>query len=183
MSRLAALVNKPSDNYAADSLLRLVGAEVGADGSGRGGARVVKGTMQSTFGIAPAIVSGSGETIRDRTSPQEIVTLLTGMRSRPEGAAFASSLSLAGIDGTLLRFAGSVVEARCQLKDGTRVDDVQANTTLNIAGYCTSVSGRPFAFAVMMNGMPLEFVPPDRIESPAYALQDAIVTALAGYQG
>jgi D-alanyl-D-alanine carboxypeptidase/D-alanyl-D-alanine-endopeptidase (penicillin-binding protein 4) len=35
----------------------------------------------------------------------------------------------------------------------------------------------------MMNGMPLEFVPPDRIESPAYALQDTIVKALAGYGG
>jgi serine-type D-Ala-D-Ala carboxypeptidase/endopeptidase (penicillin-binding protein 4) len=35
----------------------------------------------------------------------------------------------------------------------------------------------------MMNGMPLEFVPPDKIVSPAYALQDAIVNALAGYQG
>jgi D-alanyl-D-alanine carboxypeptidase/D-alanyl-D-alanine-endopeptidase (penicillin-binding protein 4) len=35
----------------------------------------------------------------------------------------------------------------------------------------------------MMNGMALEFVPPDRIESPAYALQDGIIRALAGYQG
>jgi len=52
---------------------------------------------------------------------------------------------------------------------------------LNMAGYCRSVSGRPFAFAVMMNGMPIEFVPPDKIESPAYALQDTIVKLLAGY--
>ena len=106
--------------------------------------------------------------------------LLIGMRARPEGRAFARSLSLAGRNGTLLRFAGTVAEGRCRLKDGTRVDPVQPNTTLNIAGYCTSMSGRTFAFAVMMNGMPLEFVPPDRIESPAYALQDRIVRALAG---
>ena len=33
------------------------------------------------------------------------------------------------------------------------------------------------------DGMPLKFVPPDKIESPAYALQDAMVEALAGYQG
>jgi serine-type D-Ala-D-Ala carboxypeptidase/endopeptidase (penicillin-binding protein 4) len=52
---------------------------------------------------------------------------------------------------------------------------VPANTTLNSTGYCTSLSGRRSAFAVMMNGMPLEFVPSDRIESPAYALQDKIV--------
>jgi D-alanyl-D-alanine carboxypeptidase/D-alanyl-D-alanine-endopeptidase (penicillin-binding protein 4) len=183
MARLAALVNKPSDNYAADSLFRLIGAEVAGIGSGRGGARAVKRTIRRRFGLAPEIESGSGETIRDRTSPRELVTLLTGMRERPEGAAFARSLSLAGRDGTLLRFTGSVAEGRCQLKDGTRVDPEQANTTLNISGYCTSASGRTFAFAVMMNGMPIEFVPPDRIESPAYALQDAIVKALAGYRG
>jgi D-alanyl-D-alanine carboxypeptidase/D-alanyl-D-alanine-endopeptidase (penicillin-binding protein 4) len=105
------------------------------------------------------------------------------MRARPEGRAFARSLSHAGRNGTLLRFAGSVAEGRCQLKDGTRVDPEQPNTTLNVTGYCRSISGKTFAFAVMMNGMPLEFVPPDKIESPAYALQDAIVNALAGYQG
>jgi D-alanyl-D-alanine carboxypeptidase/D-alanyl-D-alanine-endopeptidase (penicillin-binding protein 4) len=111
------------------------------------------------------------------------VALLRGMHARPEGPAFADSLSLAGRNGTLLRFQGTVAEGRCQLKDGTRVDPVRKNTTLNITGYCTSVSGRRFAFAVMMNGMRLEFVPPDKIESPAYALQDAIVEALAGCQG
>jgi serine-type D-Ala-D-Ala carboxypeptidase/endopeptidase (penicillin-binding protein 4) len=183
VARLAALVNQPSDNYAADSMLRLVGALVVADGSRAGGARVVSRTIARAFGLSPEIRSGSGETILDRTSPRELVTLLTGMRARLEGPAFAQSLSVAGRSGTLLRLAGTVAEGRCQLKDGTRVDPEQANTTLNLTGYCTSVSGRTFAFAVMMNGMPLEFVPPDRIESPAYALQDAIVTALAGYQG
>jgi D-alanyl-D-alanine carboxypeptidase/D-alanyl-D-alanine-endopeptidase (penicillin-binding protein 4) len=183
IARLAALVNRPSDNYAADSMLRLVGALVAADGSRAGGARVVSRTIARRFGLAPEIRTGSGETILDRTSPHELVALLTRMRERPEGRAFARSLSLAGRNGTLLRFDGTVAEGRCQLKDGTRVDPEQANTTLNVTGYCTSVSGRKFAFAVMMNGMPLEFVPPDRIESPAYALQDAIVEALAGYRG
>jgi len=183
VARLAALINRPSDNYAADSMLRLIGALIGADGSGAGGARVVRSTIGQQFAITPEVESGSGETLRDRTSPRELVTLLAGMRTRPQGSAFARSLSLAGRNGTLLRFAGSVAEGRCQLKDGTRVDSEQANTTLNMTGYCRSVSGKSFAFAVMMNGMPLEFVPPDKIESPAYALQDAIVKALAGYQG
>ena len=183
VARLAALINRPSDNYAADSMLRLVGARIAGDGSGAGGARVVAGTLARRFGLAPDIRSGSGETIEDRTSPRELVQLLIGMRTLAEGRAFARSLSLAGRNGTLLRFAGSVAENRCRLKDGTRVDPERPNTTLNISGYCTSVSGRTFAFAVMMNGMPLEFVPPDRIESPAYALQDRIVRALAGYRG
>ena len=183
VARLVQLINQPSDNYAADSMLRLLGARLAADGSRAGGVRVVSDTIAGRFALAPEIESGSGETIRDRTSPRELVQLLIGMRARPEGSAFAQSLSLAGRSGTLLRFAGTVAEGRCQLKDGTRVDPIQPNTTLNITGYCTSAGGRPFAFAVMMNGMPLEFVPPDQIVSPAYALQDQIVQALAEYQG
>jgi D-alanyl-D-alanine carboxypeptidase/D-alanyl-D-alanine-endopeptidase (penicillin-binding protein 4) len=183
VARLAALTNKPSDNYAADATLRLIGARVAGNGSRAGGARVVSRTIAETFGLAPAIRTGSGETLEDRTSPQQLVGLLRGMRERPEGTAFARSLSLAGRDGTLRRFAGTVADGRCQLKDGTRIDAKQANSTLNMTGYCTSVSGKRFAFAVMMNGMPMEFVPPDRIKSPAYALQDRIVTALAGYTG
>ena len=183
VAQLAALINRPSDNYAAESLFRLIGARVGDDGSRRGGARVVSRTIRHEFGIRPDIESGSGETIRDRTSPRQIVRLLMGMRERPEGAAFARSLSQAGRSGTLLRFAGTAAQGRCSLKDGTRVDPEQANTTLAISGYCTSLSGKRFAFAVMMNGMPLQFVPPDKIESPAYALQDTIVKALAGYSG
>jgi D-alanyl-D-alanine carboxypeptidase/D-alanyl-D-alanine-endopeptidase (penicillin-binding protein 4) len=183
IARLAQLTNRPSDNYAADSMLRLIGARVADDGSRAGGAGAIRRTMRSDFQIAPVVRSGSGETVLDRASPAQVVALLRGMHARPEGPAFADSLSLAGRNGTLLRFAGTIAEGRCQLKDGTRVDPVRENTTLNITGYCTSVSGRRFAFAVMMNGMRLEFVPPDKIESPAYALQDAIVEALAGYQG
>jgi D-alanyl-D-alanine carboxypeptidase/D-alanyl-D-alanine-endopeptidase (penicillin-binding protein 4) len=173
VARLVQLINRPSDNYAADSMLRLLGARLAADGSRAGGVRVVSDTIAGRFALAPEIES----------SPRELVQLLIGMRARPEGSAFAQSLSLAGRSGTLLRFAGTVAEGRCQLKDGTRVDPIQPNTTLNITGYCTSAAGRPFAFAVMMNGMPLEFVPPDQIVSPAYALQDQIVQALAEYQG
>ena len=183
MAKLAALINQPSDNYAADTMLRVLGARVARNGSGPGGAGVVTEQIKRHFGVEPEIESGSGETLQDKTSPREVVGLLLGMRELPQAAAFERSLSQAGESGTLRRFAGTVAAGRCALKDGTRVDDTQANTTLNIAGYCTSVSGRTFAFAVMMNGMPLEFVPPDRIESPAYALQDAIVTALAGYTG
>lgn len=183
LARLAALINRPSDNYAADSFLRLIGAEVADRGSGPAGARVISRTIQQQFGITPEIETGSGETTQDRTSPREVVTLLAGMARRPEGKALAKSLSQAGRNGTLRRFKGSVAEGRCQLKDGTRVTDVLPETTLNISGYCTSLSGKRFAFAVMLNGLPLEFVPPDRLESPGYAIQNAIVHALAAYQG
>jgi hypothetical protein len=52
-----------------------------------------------------------------------------------------------------------------------------------LSGYCRSVGGRQFAFAVMMIGVPMKFVPPDRIVSAAYALQHQIVNDLANYRG
>jgi D-alanyl-D-alanine carboxypeptidase/D-alanyl-D-alanine-endopeptidase (penicillin-binding protein 4) len=183
IARLVQLTNRPSDNYAADTMLRLLGARVAQQGSRAGGAGVIRHTIRTTFGLTPQIRTGSGETILDRTSPAEVVALLRDVRTRPEGRAFTRSLSLAGRNGTLRRLTGTVAEGRCRLKDGTRGDSVLARTTLNLAGYCTSLSGKTFAFAVMMNGMRLEFVPPDKLVSPAYALQDAIVEALAGYQG
>ena len=182
VARLIKLINRPSDNYGADAMLRLLGARVTDRGTRAGGASVIRNTMRKAFGLTPSIRTGSGETLQDRTSPAQIVALLKDMASRPAGPAFTGSLSVAGRNGTLRRLAGTAAAGRCQLKDGTRVDPVLANTTLNLVGYCTSVGGTRFAFAVMMNGMPMEFVPPDKIVSPAYALQDVMVEALAGYQ-
>lgn len=183
MARVVTLVNRPSDNFAADTLQRVLGLRLGGRGSRAAGARAISDEMARRFEVHPAIVTGSGETTGDATSPRDLVRLLIGMRSTPVSAAFAHSLSLAGRNGTLRRLADTPAEGRCQLKDGTRVDRVQANTTLNITGYCHSAGGRTFAFAVMMNGMPIQFVPPDKIESPAYALEDRMVQALAEYQG
>ena len=181
MARLAALVNRPSDNYAADVMLRVLGARLQGQGSGAAGALAVSDAMRR-FGLHPEVVSGSGETVLDRASPRDVVGLLVRMHRRAEGPAYERSLSQAGRNGTLARLAGTAAAGRCALKDGTRVDE-QPRTTLDLSGYCRSVGGRRFAFAVMMNGMPLEFVPPDRLVSAAYALEDAIVEALADYRG
>jgi serine-type D-Ala-D-Ala carboxypeptidase/endopeptidase (penicillin-binding protein 4) len=148
VARLAALINRPFDNYAADTMLRVLGAQVADNGSCAGGAQVIAAQIRRLFDIEPEIETGSGETIEDRTSPRKLVAPLMGMRDLPEAEAFEDSLSQAGRSGTLLRFKGTIAEGRCALKDGTRVDAVQANTTLNITGYCRSVSGRTFAFAV-----------------------------------
>lgn len=182
VSRLIQLVNRPSDNYAADVLQRVIGVHSGQPGTRAGGEAAMRRVLRHRLGIEPSIRSGSGETLGDRTSPREVVDLLTGMRSLPVGEVFHRSLSLAGHNGTLLRLAGTPAAGRCRLKDGTRVDRLP-NTTLNLAGYCRATNGHEIVFAIMMNGMPIEFVPPDRLESPAYALQDRMVSAIASYGG
>jgi serine-type D-Ala-D-Ala carboxypeptidase/endopeptidase (penicillin-binding protein 4) len=182
LARLITFTNRPSDNYAADVLLRDLGARVEGQGSGVAGAIAVTDTMRR-FGLHPQVVSGSGETVRDMASPGDVVGLLRRMHGLPEGTAFEHSLSQAGRNGTLARLAGTTAAGRCALKDGTRLDQQQSRNTLNLSGYCRSASGRQFAFAVMMSGVPLKFVPPDQLVSPAYALEDRFVEDLADFRG
>ncbi|MGH3262346.1 MAG: hypothetical protein ACRDNS_10145 [Trebonia sp.] len=82
----------------------------------------------------------------------------------------------------MARLAETVAAGRCALKHRTRLDQLQHNT-LDISGYCRSRSGQQFAFAVMMNGMPIKFVPRDRLVSLGDALEDQILKDLAGYRG
>jgi D-alanyl-D-alanine carboxypeptidase/D-alanyl-D-alanine-endopeptidase (penicillin-binding protein 4) len=182
MARLVTWINRPSDNYAADVMLRDLGARLEGEGSGVAGAIAVTDTMRR-FGLRPQIESGSGETVHDKASPRAVAGLLVRMHRNSQAATFEHSLSRAGRHGTLARLAGTVAAGRCALKDGTRVDQLQPRNTLDISGYCRSINGRRFAFAVMMNGIPITFVPPDQLVSPAYALEDQIVKDLAGYHG
>jgi len=181
VARLALLTNHPSDNYAAETLFRVLGARFAGSGSRAGGARVVRGELARRFSLHPTIYNGSGESPRNRTSPWQVVRLLTGMQRRPERGAFVRSLSIVGRTGTFATHdAGTVAAGRCFVKDGTLTTPV---TVANVAGYCNSVGGTRFAFAVMTNGLPVEFVPPADIASPAFALEDKILNALAGYRG
>ena len=182
MSRLITLINRPSDNYAADVLMRDLGARLAGQGSGAGGAIAVTDTMRR-FGLHPQVVSGSGDSLRDLDSPRDVVGLLRLMHRGPDADAFAHSLSQAGRNGSDTGYAHAAADGRCALKGGTRLDFQQSKNTLDVSGYCRSVGGRQFAFAVMMLGVPMKFVPPDRIVSPAYALQHQIVNDLANYRG
>jgi D-alanyl-D-alanine carboxypeptidase/D-alanyl-D-alanine-endopeptidase (penicillin-binding protein 4) len=181
VARLALMTNHPSDNYAAETLFRVLGARFEGSGSRAGGARVVRREIARRFGLRPTIFNGSGESPRNRTSPREVVGLLTAMQRRPERRAFERSLSVVGRSGTFATHGrGTVAEGRCIVKDGTLTTPV---TVANVAGYCDSVGGKRFAFAIMTNGMPVEFVPPYDITSPVFPLEDQILDALAGYRG
>ncbi len=182
MSRLITLINRPSDNYAADVLMRDLGARLEGQGSGAAGAIAVTDTMRR-FGLHPHVVSGSGESLRDRDSPRDVVGLLRLMHRGPDAAPFAHSLSQAGRNGSDTGYTHAPADGRCALKGGTRLDFKQSKNTLDVSGYCRSVGGRQFAFAVMMLGVPMKFVPPAKIVSPAYALQHQIVNDLANYRG
>ena len=166
LAELARVTNRPSDNFNAETLIKAVGSEFGTGGTTRAGAVVVKRTMQS-FGLSPKIVDGSGLSRSDRTTPRQVVTLLDRMSTDAAGPAFATSLAVAGRNGTLYdRMRRTAARDRCQGKTGT-LHDVSA-----LAGYCQTTAGARVAFAILMNGV-----------NPygARRLQDRMVAALARY--
>jgi D-alanyl-D-alanine carboxypeptidase/D-alanyl-D-alanine-endopeptidase (penicillin-binding protein 4) len=163
VSDLVRLMNQPSDNFMAETLIKVLGAQFGERGSTAEGAEVIAEEMDA-LGIAPTIVDGSGLSRSDRTSPRDVVTLLT---EHDADAAFVGSLAVAGRSGTIAdRMRGTSAQDRCRAKTGT-LRDVSA-----LAGYCTTISGGTVAFAFLMN-----YVSP----YGARILQDRMATTLARY--
>jgi len=161
---LVRLMNRPSDNFMAEMLVKVLGAQFGGAGSTAAGTAVM-GEELAELDIAPRLVDGSGLSRSDRTSPREVVTLLAELDGDD---AFRGSLAVAGRNGTLSgRLRGTVAQNRCRAKTGT-LRDVSA-----LAGYCTTTGRRLVAFAFLMN-----YVSP----SSARVLQDRMAVALASYR-
>jgi D-alanyl-D-alanine carboxypeptidase/D-alanyl-D-alanine-endopeptidase (penicillin-binding protein 4) len=153
----------PSDNFMAETLIKVLGARFGGAGSTSAGAAVIRAEL-AEIGIEPAIVDGSGLSRSDRTSPREVVTLLEELDG---DASLYDALAIAGRTGTLEdRMRGTAAQDRCRAKTGT-LRDVSA-----LAGYCTTRSGAHVAFAFLMN-----YVTP----YGARILQDRMTAALARY--
>lgn len=167
VSELVRLANVPSDNFVAETLLKLLGARFATGGTTGEGARVVRATLAG-LGLRPRIADGSGLSRANRTTPRQVVRLLDELARDPVVFdAFRSSLAVAGRTGTLHdRMRRSPARDRCRGKTGT-LRSVSA-----LAGYCQARSGRTLAFAILMNGV---------APYGARRLQDRMLSALATY--
>lgn len=167
VAELVARTNRPSDNFYAETLIKLLGARFGAGGTTVAGARVVRSEM-TQLGIAPHVVDGSGLSRANATSPREVVGLLRAMAADPlNGPSLLDSLPVAGRSGTLTgRMRGTAAAGNCRAKTGT------LTSVSGLAGYCTGADGTRFAFALLMN----------RVSTfGARRLQDRMAVALARY--
>jgi D-alanyl-D-alanine carboxypeptidase/D-alanyl-D-alanine-endopeptidase (penicillin-binding protein 4) len=165
MRRLAALTNKPSDNFFAETLLKDLALQADGRGTTAAGARIAAG-YASRLGAAPAsLVDGSGLSRGNRASPFRVVQLLLALRDEPRWNVFARSLAVAGRDGTLAsRMNGGPARNRCRGKTGT-ISGVSA-----LSGYCRARSGDLYAFSVLNNSVNT---------FSARAAQDRIAQAIA----
>ena len=167
MERLAGATNVPSNNFYAETLIKLIGARFGDGGSTRAGAAVVE-EFASAHGSQVHAVDGSGLTRTNSSSPAQVASFLQSVRGEQFGEDFIQSLALAGREGTVAsRMRGTAAEGRCRTKTGT------LTAVSNLSGYCFNRSGKVMIFSILMNGV--------RNLSLAHLEQDLIAAAVASY--
>jgi D-alanyl-D-alanine carboxypeptidase/D-alanyl-D-alanine-endopeptidase (penicillin-binding protein 4) len=167
IARLAAATNVPSNNYYAETLIKLLGARFGTSGSTAAGAAVVAQYARSEGSYVHA-VDGSGLTRSGKASTGQVARFLRAVRAEPYGEDFIDSLAVAGREGTVAdRMDDTAAAGRCRVKTGT-LTGVSA-----LSGYCLNRSGRTMIFSILMNGV--------RDLGLAHLEQDRIAAAVAGY--
>jgi len=168
LSRVLAKMNKPSDNFLAEELLKGLGAGFGAGGTTAAGADVAREFLQS-IGIPKGyrLRDGSGLSYGDRLTARTLLKVLGEMARREDFPVFRRSLAVAGVDGTLRsRMRGTAAAGNVRAKTGT------LNVASSLSGYVTTANGHTLTFSLLMNGDPVNY-------AGAHAAQDAVAVLLA----
>ena len=149
LADVIARVNKHSNNVMARQLLFTLSAEVlGPPGTEAGGRKVIGdwlGDNNLEFSEL-AFDNGAGLSRDARITAADFGAMLRFAWRQPYMPEYVSSMSLAGLDGTLrYRLDDGPLEGSAHLKTGS-LDHVAG-----IAGYLQSRSGRRFAVVVLQN--------------------------------
>jgi serine-type D-Ala-D-Ala carboxypeptidase/endopeptidase (penicillin-binding protein 4) len=157
--QLRALVqrmNRVSDNFFAEMLLKLIGAQVRGNGTTAAGAAVVRSTLRN-HGVplrGVRIADGSGLSDYDRLTAKAVTYLLIwGVSDADFDRSFVRSLPVAGVNGTLKdRMRSGAAYRHVLAKTGT------TNRASALSGYATSASAEPrYVFAILQNGNPIPY--------------------------
>ncbi len=148
LSKLVMQTNTYSLNHYADALLKKLGKQAGGSGNFEDGSNAVidfwKKKGMDVEGLF--MVDGSGMSTMNGITPEQLTFVFNTMKKSKNFGPFYSSLSVAGVKGTLsdIGKSGSAY-ANVHAKTGT-MTRVQCYT-----GYLKSRSGEQFAFTLMIN--------------------------------
>jgi D-alanyl-D-alanine carboxypeptidase/D-alanyl-D-alanine-endopeptidase (penicillin-binding protein 4) len=164
LAHITRTMNRYSDNFTAEMLLKHLGTLDGRVGtSARGAAAVVAELRAAGIPVRGVrIVDGSGLSSLDRITAVTLVGVLRAGLANPRiRSAFRASFAVAGHSGTLrerLANLGAVVRGK--------------TGTTNLACTLSGLVDDAVVFAVLQNGSPVAFW-------PARVAQDKFVTVLA----
>lgn len=170
LAEIVRELNKVSNNFVAEQLLKTIGAEAkGPPGTWAKGVSAVEEYLAG-IGIAKGtyvMKNGSGLNDTNRFSPTQIVQILTEVSKSPFFPEFASSLGIAGRDGTIRsRMERTAAEGRLRGKTGT-LEGVTA-----LSGFIP-VEKSLWAYSILVNEI-------NGRHGPAIVGVDALAVALAG---
>lgn len=169
LAELCVELNKESDNFYAEMLLKTLGATQLGEGSFSAGSKVVSEVLQQA-GVPSGyrIVDGSGLSRLNWISTEQMVSLLAYAHERSYRDQLVATLPIAGVDGTLKnRLVGTAAANVVTAKTGSM------GGVNGVSGYVTAKNGHTLAFSILING----------IYKSAYArnLQDHLMIQLASY--
>lgn len=177
LSTVIREMNKSSDNYVAECVLKTMGAESRASSQTPATWKDGQSALQlalTKLGLPPGTYrsdNGSGLFASTEVSAKQMVTLLRAAHADYRiGPDLLASLPVGGMDGTLARrWHGSVARGRVRAKTGTLA------TVTTLAGYVGVDSARPLAFAIIVNDIPTGQ------KGPARAMADDMLDAIVAY--
>ncbi|HVK88013.1 MAG TPA: D-alanyl-D-alanine carboxypeptidase/D-alanyl-D-alanine-endopeptidase [Kofleriaceae bacterium] len=178
LAEIVRFMNKTSDNYVAESVLKTLGAETRTTpgpATWADGLAAVRAYLAS-IGIPESsyrIENGSGLFSATEVSADQLVKLLAAAHADYRvGPDLLGSLPIGGADGTLgRRWYGQPARGRVRAKTGT-LDKV-----ITLSGYVAVDSKRPIAFAILVNDIPAGQ------RAAARATIDDMVNVIAAYLG
>jgi D-alanyl-D-alanine carboxypeptidase/D-alanyl-D-alanine-endopeptidase (penicillin-binding protein 4) len=159
-------MDRDSDNFTAELMLKQLGAEAGGAGTTRAGAAVVVRDLQAAdvplAGVR--IADGSGLSLDDRLTARALAAMLVAVWNNTAlRRVFWGALAVAGENGTL--------EDRMDRAPARGVVRAKTGTT-NRASALSGYAGTRYAFVIIQNGFPV-------FAWAARKAQDRFATALA----
>jgi D-alanyl-D-alanine carboxypeptidase/D-alanyl-D-alanine-endopeptidase (penicillin-binding protein 4) len=146
---LVRTMDRKSDNFYAEMLVKVLGAAERSKGPTWDGTRVIRAELRSRDVPLRGVVlaDGSGLSSYDRLTAKATAKLLRSARADGDiSAAFVGSLAIAGVNGTLVdRMTGGPAYRNVYAKTGT-TDSASA-----LSGYVRS----RYVFSILMNGSPI----------------------------
>ena len=169
LKEVVKIINKNSQNFYAEQLLKTIGLEKENFGSIENGLAACNAVFQE-MGINPEnmiMVDGSGLSRSNLVTPKQIVSLLNYMYLHRYYLPFYNSLPIAGVDGSLAnRMKGTKAENNVRAKTG------YIGSVRSLSGYVITGDYEPVAFSMIVNN----FTVPLKL---AENIQDLVCNRLA----
>ncbi|MGE5350560.1 MAG: D-alanyl-D-alanine carboxypeptidase/D-alanyl-D-alanine-endopeptidase [Acidobacteriota bacterium] len=171
LSEIVRVINKNSQNFYAEQLLKTIGLNKYGFGSIENGVKAVKNLLRE-MGINSEdmiMADGSGLSRLDLVTPRQIVDLLNYMYKNETFSVFYQTLPVAGIDGSLARRM-----LRSKAENNVRAKTGYLGGVRSLCGFVHTADNEPVAFSIIVNN----YIVPATL---ADNLQDLVCLRLANF--